>query len=48
MHIPHLDLDKEVTQMLLESWDIVVEVKESFNKHLHLTTTKQRAIHVHI
>lgn len=35
----HLDLDKEVTQVLLESWDVVVEVKKSFHKHLHLTTT---------
>ena len=37
----HLDLYEEVTQMLFESRDIVVEVKQTFHKHLHLSSVQK-------
>ena len=42
----HLNLDKEVPQMFLECWDVLVQAKQSSHKQLDLWTTIQKDIRI--
>ena len=36
----HSDLYKEISQMFLEGWDVLIEAEEPLNKHFDLCTAK--------
>ena len=36
--VKYLDLNHEVSQMFLECWDVLIEVKQPLNSHFNLST----------